>query len=57
LRERDVLQLLLTGKSNQEIARCLYISEKTVKNHLTHIFSELNVKSRSELMARMRSLP
>ncbi|HAN46991.1 MAG TPA: hypothetical protein DCQ32_10660 [Cyanobacteria bacterium UBA8156] len=40
-----------TGKSSD----VPNISEKTVKNHLIHIFRELHVKSRSELMARMRS--
>lgn len=46
-REREVLQLLVQGYSNQEIGRHLYISVATVKAHLTAIFEKLGVKSRS----------
>lgn len=46
-REREVLQLLVQGERNQEIARHLYISVATVKAHLTAIFEKLGVKSRS----------
>lgn len=46
-REREVLQLLVQGYSNQEIGRHLYISVATVKAHLTAIFEKLGVKNRS----------
>ena len=47
-RERDILDLLVRGNSNKEIADLLYISEKTVKNHLTNIFRKLSVKDRTQ---------
>ena len=45
-REKDVIFHLVKGLSNDEIADKLYISHKTVKFHLSHIFKKLNVKSR-----------
>lgn len=47
-RERDVLKLLVNGKTNKEIAEQLFISEKTVKIHLNKIYKKLGVKSRSQ---------
>ncbi|NSW83236.1 MAG: response regulator transcription factor [Syntrophothermus sp.] len=47
-RERDVLELLVKGYSNKEVAAALFISEKTVKNHLTSIFRKLEVKDRTQ---------
>jgi DNA-binding NarL/FixJ family response regulator len=47
-RERDVLSLLAQGLSNKEISLQLSISEKTVKNHITNIFSKLHVLDRTQ---------
>ncbi len=47
-RERDVLRLIATGASNREIASSLYISERTVKNHITSILSRLNLRDRTQ---------
>lgn len=47
-REKEVLYCLLEGLSNKEIADKLFISDKTVKIHLSKIFKKLNVKSRSQ---------
>lgn len=47
-RELDILQQVALGRSNKEIAGVLYISEKTVKNHLTNIFQKLNVQGRTQ---------
>lgn len=45
-REREVLSLIIAGASNREIAESLYISERTVKNHVTNILSRLNLRDR-----------
>ena len=51
-REREIINALLTfdGSTNQEIARQLFISTSTLKNHLTTIYSKLDVKNRVQLM-------
>lgn len=46
-REKDVLSLLVKGNTNKEMAEVMFISEKTVKNHLTSIFRKLGVKDRT----------
>lgn len=46
-REIEVLSLLAEGASNREIARTLFVTEATVKSHLAHIFTKLDVDSRS----------
>jgi len=52
-REQEVLQLILSGKSNREIARDLFISENTVKTHARNIFSKYDVSSRAELISTL----
>ena len=47
-REIEVLRLIGRGMSNAEIARELYLSEKTVKNHLTNIFRKIDVTDRTQ---------
>jgi DNA-binding NarL/FixJ family response regulator len=47
-REKEVLCLIAAGASNREIAETLFISERTVKNHITHILSQLNVRDRTQ---------
>ncbi|HEX7150209.1 MAG TPA: response regulator transcription factor [Thermoanaerobaculia bacterium] len=49
-REREIAELVSLGLSNKTIAGRLYISETTVRHHLTSIFTKLDVKSRLELM-------
>ncbi|MFF1642305.1 response regulator [Streptomyces sp. NPDC058246] len=50
-REREVLALVAKGTSNREIARVLFISEATVKTHLTHLYGKLGVKDRAAAVA------
>lgn len=47
-REREVLLLIASGANNREIAQALYISERTVKNHVTSILSRLNLRDRTQ---------
>jgi DNA-binding NarL/FixJ family response regulator len=57
-RETELLELVVRGRSNAEIARELSVSEHTVKNHLVHIFSKLGVTARTQaaIMALQRGL-
>ena len=48
-RERQIIQLVLAGCRNREVAKELGISEKTVKNHLSNIFDKLGVSDRLEM--------
>ncbi|MFQ3545375.1 response regulator transcription factor [Halobacillus rhizosphaerae] len=47
-RECEVLQLLADGNSNRGVAESLYISEKTVKNHVSNILQKMNVNDRTQ---------
>ena len=50
-READVMELVAKGAANTAVARTLFISEKTVKNHINHIFAKLGVTSRGPAVA------
>ncbi len=50
-RENDVFKLVIDGLSNREISEQLFISEHTVKNHITHILQKLKVTDRVQAMA------
>ena len=47
-REMEVLKLVATGRNNREIAKELFITENTVKNHVRNILEKLNLHSRME---------
>jgi DNA-binding NarL/FixJ family response regulator len=53
-REREVLDLIASGASNADIARRLFVSDKTVRNHVTNIFAKTHVADRSEAIVRAR---
>lgn len=50
-REREVMNLIATGVANRVIATRLFVSEKTVKNHVNNIYSKIGVRNRSEAIA------
>jgi len=54
-REKEILQLLLKGKSNKEISDLMYVSTETVKTHLQNIYRKLGVRSRMEAAALLFS--
>ena len=51
-RESEILKLVTSGMSNKEIAEKLFLSQRTIKSHLTNIFNKLNVASRSEAIVK-----
>jgi DNA-binding NarL/FixJ family response regulator len=53
-REREVLDLIARGSSNAKIAARLFVSPKTVANHLSHIFTKLQVADRAHAIIRAR---
>jgi LuxR family transcriptional regulator, maltose regulon positive regulatory protein len=55
-RELEVLALLAAGKTNQQIAKELFISLGTVKSHINNIYRKLDVRSRTQALAKVREL-
>ena len=53
-REREILELIARGHDNTKIARRLFVSNKTVRNHVSHIFAKLRVADRAQAMVRAR---
>jgi LuxR family maltose regulon positive regulatory protein len=53
-REKEVLELIALGYTNQEIAEQLYLSVYTIKSHARNVFGKLGVKNRTEAVARAR---
>jgi DNA-binding NarL/FixJ family response regulator len=47
-RELEILKLMATGQANKQIARKLAISEKTVRNHVSHMYEKLQIYDRSQ---------
>lgn len=47
-REREVLRMIAAGASNKEIASALFLTEGTVRNHITHILTRLNLRDRTQ---------
>jgi DNA-binding CsgD family transcriptional regulator len=54
-RERQIVDLLMQGMSNRQIANALGITEGTVKKHLNHVFRKLGVHSRALLIVGQKS--
>ncbi|CEG28129.1 MULTISPECIES: response regulator transcription factor [Bacillaceae] len=52
-REREVFELLVQDKTTKEIAGDLYISEKTVRNHISNAMQKLGVKGRSQAVVEL----
>lgn len=52
-REREVFELLVQDKTTKEIAGQLFISEKTVRNHISNVMQKLGVKGRSQAVVEL----
>ena len=55
-REREIFELLIQNKSTSEIAASLYISEKTVRNHISNTIQKLGVKGRAAAVVELLKL-
>jgi DNA-binding CsgD family transcriptional regulator len=53
--ERRVAALVAEGRTNQEVAAALFLGERTVASHLTHIYAKLGVRSRTELARKVQT--
>lgn len=51
-RQKEVYELIITGKSNKEIISELYIEQSTLKSHINQIYKKLNIKNRKELKTK-----
>lgn len=52
-REREVFELLIKNKTTAEICNILFISEKTVRNHISNVMQKLDVKGRSQAIIEL----
>lgn len=55
-REYEVLTLLAKGHSNKEIASLLFVSESTIKTHVSNVYTKLNVKRRTQAIQKAKEL-
>jgi ATP/maltotriose-dependent transcriptional regulator MalT len=55
-RELEILQMMATGMSNQEIADALFISLSTVKSHVSSVFTKLDVVRRTQAIEKAKTL-
>lgn len=54
-RQREVYDLIISGKSNKEIMSTLFIEQSTLKSHINQIYRKLNIKSRRELKSKSKA--
>jgi two-component system, NarL family, competent response regulator ComA len=55
-KEQSIIEGIASGKSNKELAQTLFMSQRTVENHLTRIFEKLRVRSRGEVIVEAQRL-
>ena len=56
IREKEVFNLLVANKTTKQIASLLYISEKTVRNHISNVIQKLGVKGRAQAVVELIKL-
>ncbi|MEM7105718.1 MAG: LuxR C-terminal-related transcriptional regulator [Bacteroidota bacterium] len=54
-RQREVYDLIISGKTNKEILAELYIEQSTLKTHINQIYKKLNIKGRNELKSKFKA--
>jgi DNA-binding NarL/FixJ family response regulator len=54
-REREVLDLVAQGCDNQTVARRLFLSDKTVRNHVSNVLAKIGAEDRTEAITRARN--
>lgn len=54
IRQREVYELIISGKTNKEIIAELFIEQSTLKSHINHIYKKLKIKSRNELRLKLK---
>jgi len=55
--ERQVAELAVAGRSNKEIAAQLFLSQRTVANHLQHVYKKLGIRSRQQMVDALEAAP
>ena len=55
-REREIFNLILKNKSTSEIAQMLFVSEKTIRNHISNVILKLGVKGRAQAVIELLRL-
>ena len=56
MREQEIIRLLMQGKSNQEIARMLFLTVGTVKNYVSQIYSKADISDRANAILYFKEL-
>ncbi|MBK9109529.1 MAG: helix-turn-helix transcriptional regulator [Saprospiraceae bacterium] len=54
-RQREVYNLIISGKTNKEIMTELFIEQSTLKSHINQIYKKIEIKSRNELKSKLKS--
>ena len=54
-RQKEVYDLIISGKTNKEIINELFIDQSTLKSHINQIYKKLNIKSRRELKSKLKN--
>lgn len=54
VRQKEVYELIISGKTNKEIISELFIEQSTLKSHINQIYRKLNIKNRNELKSKIR---
>ena len=55
-REKEIFDLLIKNKTTLEIANILYVSEKTIRNHISNVILKLGVKGRTQALIELLKL-